>query len=138
MKLVKNIEKNLKKHTIGSLLLLMLLVFVGGYLVNSFFGNVLFAPQIEGNANTSSTLTYYHMNGCGHCQNFTPIWDNFVNNNNFPNVNFTKVEASSGNVPASVNGFPTIILTKADGSEVEFNNDRTVDGLNSFLSSNNV
>ena len=78
------------------------------------------------------------MNGCGHCEKFTPIWNNFTSNNNFPKDNFTKVEASSGNVPASVNGFPTIILTKADGSEVEFNNERTEEGLNSFLSSNNV
>ena len=138
MKFVKNIEKNLKKHTIGSLLLLMLVVFVGGYLVNSFFGNVLFAPQIEGNANASSTLTYYHMDGCGHCKNFTPVWDEFANNNNFKNVNFKKVEASSGNVPSSVTGFPTVILTDADGKEVEFNNDRTKEGLTSFLTANNV
>ena len=130
---VKNFEKTLNDHSISSLLIIIIIVFLGGFLLNWLIGGGLY----EGNTNMSNKLTYYYMNGCGHCNNFNPIWDKFTNDyNGPPDITFEKIE--SKDAPSTIKGFPTIVLTKSDGSTSEFNADRTVGELQNFISSQNL
>jgi hypothetical protein len=129
---LKSVESAMNKHTIGSLIGIILVVFIGGYLLNMFMGGGLFS-RIEGNANMENKLTFYHMNGCGHCDKFNPIWDEFTTNySGTPPITFEKIE--SADAPSSVKGYPTVILTRKDGSTSEFNADRTVGELQRFIS----
>ena len=131
---LKSLETGMNKHTIGSLIGIILVVFIGGYLLNMFMGGGLFS-RIEGNANMENKLSYYYMNGCGHCDKFNPDWDEFKNNySGTPPITFEKVE--SANAPSDINGYPTLFLTKKDGSRTEFNADRSVSGLQKFISDN--
>lgn len=130
---LKGFEKTINTHSISSLLVIILFVFLGGFLLNWLMGGTLY----EGNANMGHKLTYYHMNGCGHCQNFNSVWDEFTSNySGPPEITFEKIE--SANAPSSVKGFPTIILTKADGSTSEFNADRTTGELQNFISNQDL
>ena len=95
-------------------------LFNTGYLEN--FGN----PK---------TMYYFHMNGCGHCKKFSPIWDQFTGKYNGP-VELKKMErAEAGNLleKYEVQGFPTVILVDDKGEKKEFNDDRTVSALESFV-----
>ena len=128
---LNSFEKTINNHSITSLLFLMLIVFLGGFILNWFMGNTLF-NNIEGNSNMANKLTYYYMEGCGHCKNFNPIWDEFTSDyKGPPTITFEKIE--SKNAPSSVKGFPTIILTKSDGSTSEFNAKRTIGELQNFI-----
>ena len=130
---VKNFEKTLNDHSISSLLIIIIIVFLGGFLLNWLMGGGLY----EGNANMTNKLTYYHMDGCGHCKTFNPIWDKFTKEyKGPPHIKFEKIE--SKDAPSSVKGFPTIVLTKSDGSTSEFNADRTVGELQNFISSQDL
>ena len=129
---LKSLETAMNKHTIGSLIGIILVVFIGGYLLNMFMGGGLFS-RIEGNANMENKLTFYHMNGCSHCDKFNPIWDEFTTNySGTPPITFEKIE--SADAPSSVKGYPTVILTRKDGSTSEFNADRTTGELQRFIS----
>ena len=95
-------------------------VFNMGYLEN--FGN----PK---------TLYYFHMNGCGHCKRFSPIWSEFKSKYKGPVVlkKMERAEAGSLLEKYEVQGFPTIILVDDKGQKKEFNDDRTVSALESFV-----
>jgi thiol-disulfide isomerase/thioredoxin len=135
----KNMEKLkniVSKHSVFSLLLLIIVVFIGGFLVNSFLG-VPMMSSFEG-FTSKPTLTYYYMNGCGHCDNFTPIWSEFESKNE-KDITLSKVEnaAIPTSVKSEIKGFPTVLLDKKDGSKsIEFNGERTIEGLNTFLGEN--
>ena len=129
---LKSVESAMNKHTIGSLIGIILVVFIGGYLLNMFMGGGLFS-RIEGMTSGQNKLTFYHMNGCSHCDKFNPIWEEFTTNySGTPPITFEKIE--SANAPSSVKGYPTVILTKKDGSTSEFNANRTVGELQKFIS----
>ena len=130
---LKNLEKTINNHSITSLLLIIFIVFLGGFLLNWLIGGGLY----EGNANMGNKLTYYYMDGCGHCNKFNPILDEFTSNYKAPpKITFEKIESKKA--PSSVKGFPTVVLTKSDGSTSEFNADRTVGELQNFISSQNL
>jgi len=42
------------------------------------YTNNLFS-YLEGLENPTNAI-YFHMNGCGHCKNFSPIWEEFTSN----------------------------------------------------------
>ena len=126
-------EKTINNNSIKSLLVIILFVFLGGFLLNWLIGGGLY----EGNTNMGNKLTYYYMDGCGHCNKFNPIWDEFTSEyKGPPKITFEKIE--SKDAPSSVKGFPTVVLTKSDGSTSEFNADRTVGELQNFISSQNL
>jgi thiol-disulfide isomerase/thioredoxin len=93
----------------------------------------------DGYTNTSSDknkLTLYYASWCGWSKKFLPIWEEFKKNNT-ANIEIETIECTDGNEKcARVQGFPSIILHKTDGSEVEFQNERTVAGLTQFVTSN--
>jgi thioredoxin-like negative regulator of GroEL len=87
------------------------------------------------NFDNPKTLYYFHMNGCGHCKKFSPTWDQFASKYN-GNVQLKKLErAEAGGLleKYEIQGFPSIILLDDKGQKKEFNGDRTVSGLESFV-----
>ena len=78
---------------------------------------------------------------CGHCKKLSPIWDELGEKlKDVKNVVIAKIDASNNDAPGvEVQGFPTIILFKANDNErVNFEGDRTVDGFVDFLAKNAV
>ena len=88
------------------------------------------------NLENPTSAIYFHMNGCGHCKNFTPVWDSFVNNYKGP-VNCKKMErAEAGDSllkKYKVEGFPTVIKIDEAGNYETFNGERTLNGLKTFI-----
>ena len=82
------------------------------------------------------SIVYCHMDGCGHCEAFNPIWDQFMNGSKLPTINYAKVEASEDPKfmeKMGVQGFPTVIAVGTDGNKIkEHDGARTVDALNDF------
>ena len=76
------------------------------------------------NLENPTSAIYFHMNGCGHCKNFTPVWDSFVNNYKGP-VKCKKMErAEAGDSllkKYKVEGFPTVIKIDEAGNYETFN-----------------
>jgi protein disulfide-isomerase A1 len=78
---------------------------------------------------------------CGHCKKLAPIWDQLGEKlKDVKNVVIAKIDASNNDAQGvEIQGFPTIILFKANDNErVNFEGDRTVGGFVDFLVKNAV
>ena len=104
-KLFKNIIKNFKKLPIiiqlGILLCLLL---------------ILFKKKVEPFENNSSKaeITFFHMEGCGHCQKMKPEWTNFENDWSDKQVIVNDKEQGEAKdlcQKYNIKGFPTILFT---------------------------
>lgn len=86
-------------------------------------------------------ILYYAM-WCGHSKTFLPEWEKFESyvKKSLPHVRADKVRCEDGNeatcMQKGVQGYPTVILYLEDGSEKQFEGQRTYDGLMQFLQKN--
>ena len=132
-----NLKKTFTNPKIISLIIVILVVFVGGFILNRLMGGGIMHENLD-NINKPQ-LTYYYMEQCGHCKRFSPEWDLFYkNNNNNSNFNCNKIEAQEKDPSVTIKGYPTVILYKPDGSEIEFDGERTAKKLESFLKENGI
>ena len=79
-------------------------------------------------------LIYFYWDKCGHCKDFTPIWDEFAAKYKGP-LKLKKLETKeAGELTEKFNieGYPTIILVDEQGQHKEFDGERTVQGLEVF------
>eukprot|EP00798_Chlamydomonas_sp_ICE-L_P017296 gene17296-biopygen26212 len=89
---------------------------------------------------TTATLVLLHMDGCGWCERFMPVWEEMKTKHGKGGVTMLKYERSD---PAAkkylphATGFPTILLDKGSGVQ-KFSGERTVEGLEAFLKANGV
>ena len=81
---------------------------------------------------TKNTLVLYHAEWCGHCKNFLPTWREFVKQH--PEIKTEDIECSN-NKCENIEGFPTVILFK-DNQQIQYNGERTIDGLYNFIQKN--
>uniref|UniRef100_A0A6C0KER5 Thioredoxin domain-containing protein n=1 Tax=viral metagenome TaxID=1070528 RepID=A0A6C0KER5_9ZZZZ len=89
------------------------------------------------NFSNPKKLVYFHMNTCGHCKKFNPEWDKFAASYNGP-IEIKKVErkeAGDDLEKYKIQGFPSILLIDEQDNTKEFDGDRTVTGLEKFVSS---
>ena len=70
-----NLKKTFTNPKIVSIIIVVLVFFVGGFILNLLMGGGIIHENLD-NIN-SSELTYYYMEQCGHCKRFTPEWENF-------------------------------------------------------------
>ena len=129
---IKTAVKKFKNKDFLIQFFVLIAIIIGlGFLINAFSNN----REYYGNVSNNNKLVYYYMNGCGHCEKFTPKWNNFVSNNgsNYDCV-FEKIEAN--NAPSDIKGYPTIVLIKSNNEKKTFEGDRTVQGLKQFLDEN--
>ena len=133
LKLLKKKFKNL--HALIQIIIVLMLVFVIRYLINLIIYSNFTSGNLE-NFENPKELIYYHMNGCGHCKKFTPEWEKFVQGYN-GSLKLKKIErADAGDdlEKYQIQGFPTILLLDGKGNKKEFDGDRTVSGLEQFVS----
>lgn len=136
---LKSVKNNLKKNTIGSMLILLLVVFVGGYLLNMLMGGGLLNRRME-NFENGTKLVYFYMDGCPACNQFSPVWNEFKSKYSGP-LTLEKLEqnvAADDLEKHNIKGFPTVLLISPNGTKLkEFTGERTVANLNAFTNDSN-
>lgn len=130
-----NISKSFQKFVnklpfLGKLLLFFIIVIIIRTLFNCFY------PVNREYFGNPKSCTYYYMEKCGHCKEFSPVWDDFSNNYK-GDIKLRKLEMKeAGNELElyKINSFPTVLLVDDEGNTKVFDGPRTKDGLADFLS----
>ena len=123
-----------KFHPVVQVIVTFGLLYALRYIYNTFLFSYFSAFNLEGFGQPKE-LVYFHMNGCGHCKKFTPVWDQFASNYN-GNLNIRKVQradAANELQQYKVQGFPTVLLLDGNGGKKEFQGERTIQGLEAFI-----
>jgi thiol-disulfide isomerase/thioredoxin len=85
---------------------------------------------------------FFFMQGCGWCERFTPVWDEFVTKrSSTPGLVLRKVDKNeplAKEYSEHVNGYPTVLLVDSGGKVVKFTGERTLKGLEAFILANGV
>ena len=91
-------------------------------------------------AGAADTFTMYYADWCPHCKAVKPAFQEWSKNGFVTaagkNVKVRMVEQGENPeeiAAKGIKGFPTFVLTTADGKSVEFQGDRTPDGYLKFL-----
>lgn len=124
----------LSNNSIYTLLLIIFLTFVGGFLLQKIFNFNL--EGYEGQKQIPAKIVYFYMDGCPACQDFEETWNNFSNSYN-GTLTIEKIERKDAGEDVlnkhDVKGFPTVLLVDTKDNKIkEFTNDRTVDKLMDF------
>tara|TARA_B100001758_G_scaffold59875_1_gene49626 strand:- start:92 stop:511 length:420 start_codon:yes stop_codon:yes gene_type:complete len=124
-----------KLPALGQFAIAILIIIIVRYLLHLIIYSNYLSSYLE-NFGNPKELVYFHMNGCGHCKKFMPVWDEFAEKYN-GDLKLKKLEREeAGDDMLSkyqVQGFPTILLLDGEGNKKEFQGDRTVSGLESFI-----
>jgi len=83
----------------------------------------------------SGKIVLYHASWCGHCKNFMPIYDKFIEyaKKNIKNIEVTKCNGDNAECKKDfIKGFPTVVFHKKNGNVIIFDDDRTMDALIKF------
>jgi thiol-disulfide isomerase/thioredoxin len=116
-----------------------------GLLFVCFVLYVVIKPTVEYFENSSNkSLKYFYMNGCPHCEEFDPIWEDAIakiakdHNIKMSEIesnsvmNFKKFNAESDEAKKyKITSFPTVLYV--DTSVEEYNNGRNVDSIVKFV-----
>ena len=91
----------------------------------------------------ADTFTLYYAKWCPHCKSIAPVFADFSKSGSVnvggKTVFLTMVEADEDADKMKgkpVKGFPTFLLEKANGQNVEFDGERTPQGWKSWLAKN--
>jgi thiol-disulfide isomerase/thioredoxin len=120
--------------TVTGLLVVFLILVI---LISVFFGFNRFRK--EGFDNNNNKFILVHMNGCGHCKDLMPIWEEASQSNTTPIrmkvVEMNEPEGKKLCDEHDIKSFPTMILIK-NNTTTMYDGNRTKEGLLSFLNSN--
>lgn len=124
----------LSNNRIYTLLLIIFLTFIGGFLLQKIFNFNL--EGYEGEEQIPAKVVYFFMDGCHACKDFEETWNNFTNSYN-GQLTIEKIERKDAGDDVldkhKVKGFPTVLLVDTNDNKIkEFTNDRTVDKLMDF------
>ena len=132
---VKVLKKKFNKMSmVGQIVSVALIVVVTRYLLHKIIYSNYLSSYLE-NFGTPKQMIYFHMNGCGHCKKFTPIWNDFTSQYR-GNVQLRKLERKDAVDlidKYNIQGFPTVIKIDEQGEHQEFTGNRTVSELNNFI-----
>jgi thiol-disulfide isomerase/thioredoxin len=91
----------------------------------------------------ADTFTLYYAKWCPHCKTIAPIFADFSKDGSInvggKTVFLTMLEADEDAAKMKgkpVKGFPTFLLEKANGQNVEFDGERTPEGWKKWLAAN--
>jgi thiol-disulfide isomerase/thioredoxin len=88
-------------------------------------------------------LILYYAMWCGYSKQFLPVWEKIkaeVNSKQELNVSCEQYECDEQREICNVeqiDGFPSMILVKSDGTKIPYKNQRSVEAVLSFLNTNN-
>tara|TARA_R110001592_G_scaffold45502_1_gene145407 strand:- start:371 stop:787 length:417 start_codon:yes stop_codon:yes gene_type:complete len=132
---IKILTKKFNKlPSIGQFAIAIIIMLVIRYLLHLVIYSNYLSGYLE-NFGNPKELVYFHMNGCGHCKRFTPIWDEFSGKYN-GEIKLKKLERNeAGDMldKYEIQGFPTILLLDEQGNKKVFEGDRSIQGLESFI-----
>ena len=125
-----------KFHPVVQVVLVFGLLFLLRMFYNKFLYSYFSAFNLEG-FGTPKELVYFYWKDCGHCKRFSPVWDEFTKKYN-GSIKLRKVEkddigAKDELEKYKIRGFPTIMLLDGNGGHKDFDGERNVDSLMSFL-----
>lgn len=146
---VNKVVKNVKNMDMTSILLVVIIVLVI-YLV--FFDDKM-PPRLykhnhhkqennEGFNNNSlgesgkCVLVLFHAKWCGYCKKFMPTWEKAKSSLQSDDVVLKEFEADEDSdvmTENNVKSYPTLKLIKKDGGVVEYEGERSMESLESFL-----
>ena len=133
---IKTLTKKFNKlPAIGQFAVAILIMVIVRYLLHLIIYSNFLSNYLE-NFGNPKEVVYFHMNGCGHCKRFSPIWDEFSSkyNGGLKLKKLERKEAGDLLQKYEVKGFPTVLMLDEQGNKKEFQGDRTVSGLESFVS----
>jgi thiol-disulfide isomerase/thioredoxin len=127
-------KKFTKMHPVAQFGIAVILVVIVRRIIHLLVYSNYLTRYLENFGNPKS-ITYFYMNGCGHCEKFTPIWDKFSNNYKGP-LSLKKMERKEAGDNTlkkyNVEGFPTVLMIDENGNGKPFEGDRTISGLERF------
>ncbi len=89
--------------------------------------------------NKKTTIQYYYMKGCCHCDDFMETWEEFVDiakkDEYKDKINTEKIELTMDNNKFEITGTPTIIAVRDDEKISEFSSTRTIARLVEYINS---
>ena len=113
------------------------ILFIVGLLIIFFYFNkyVLTNINVENFENDGrKKVVYFYMNGCPHCDSFSPVWDEFIQTCPLPTHKIESADAKEMMVTYKISGFPTILLLDENNNKIkELEGDRTINGLNALI-----
>jgi hypothetical protein len=127
------------------ILVVGLVVVILAYISVLHLGSNLDIDNFADLGQKANTFTLYYMNGCPHCETILPEYKKFASAGQVrTNGKITKIrmlEQGDPNAGAEIEankikGFPTFILNTASGKKMEYQGDRTVDGISKFITQN--
>ena len=133
MNLLTTLKKRLSfKKPIESILYIAALIVVFYY----FNKYVLTNMNVENFENDGKKkVVYFYMNGCPHCDSFSPIWDEFKQTSKLPTHKIESADAGEMMSKYKISGFTTIILLDENNNKLkELEGPRTIAGLNAMIS----
>lgn len=139
MPLFKNIETS--EFTILILIFVAILMLSINYIkIVSPTNNALIIKKSENMTRTNATnnLILYYTNWCGFSQQFLPTWFNlekYIKENKI-NINIQSIDCDKNKCP-NIKGYPTILLHKQDKTIINYDGDRSMQNLISFIQTNN-
>ena len=131
--LLTTLKKRLSfKKPIESILYIAALIVVAYY----FNKYVLTNMNVENFENDGKKkVVYFYMNGCPHCDSFSPIWDEFKQTSKLPTHKIESADAGEMMSKYKISGFPTILLLDENNNKLkELEGPRTIAGLNAMIS----
>ena len=128
---------NLIYLAVGLVLLYVIVYYVlpSNGLVKENFENANVDSMLSDN---SKKLVYFYMTGCGHCNRFTPTWDQFcsANSSSIKTYKFEQAQVQEQISSYSISGFPTILLLDENNAKIdEYSGERSVEALTSYVNS---
>lgn len=124
-------------------LVLVILVYVWIVMTNKGLNYDAFADIGE----KTNVFTLYYMNGCPHCETILPEYKKFAAAGQITsNGKKTKIrmleQGDSSAAPEleanNVKGFPTFILSTADGKNIEYQGERSIPAIGQFINQHAV
>ena len=100
------------------------ILFIVGLLIIFFYFNkyVLTNINVENFENDGKKkVVYFYMNGCPHCDSFSPAWDEFIQTSPLPTHKIEKESADAKGmmVKYKISGFPTILLLDENNNKIK-------------------
>merc|ERR1712198_248914 len=102
-------------------------------LVSSNFDDVVFNKEKE-------VLVEFYAPWCGHCKQLAPIYDQLGEKyKDHESIVIAKMDATANELEhTKIQSFPTLKYYKKDNSVVEYNGERTLEGMSKFLETGGV
>lgn len=136
-------------------LIILLIVIVSTILVYIFRNNMkeyfnpikqetqaLEVSPTENETGMGDHIILYYAMWCGYSRSFLPEWEKFETyaKSNLPNLKVMRLRCEDGDEATcqqkGIEGYPSIILYKANGDEVEFRQERSADKVIEFCKKN--